>query len=540
MKEYHLKGTSRDDPDNWLTKVQLDFEGLQIGVHTDDERTIGEGTAAAIPADAGPKSEYWDYWSGGESWPPLESVKTGEDRFGEAIYEKKPNWKLIREYNTWLRGEYEKAQEKQAKEQEKAAKEQASQDRMSAEPRFYQDPETGQRYIQNANGDWEVDEAASESIAQQQALQPKRPSSLVGLMAEALDSGNIEQARGLWEFENQITPLQYLQLTLEYADNPEALKVLFDFVQARRPGIIGGQGQGPVSGQPSQQAGFAPGSYAARSFDLQDPATQQQYLLRQQYIKAGGVPGGSSPFQTSDEATASLSARYPDAPREALMEEALRLTGQAGQPQAALAAPAAAAEPRDVLDRLRGGAGLSPLGTRPVFQAPAAGQQAFGEGPGIEQQLPPMQEPPSVEDDIAGEGYAIQNPAGGRPVDNSTFEGFMSGFKPFADTPGQAADIAKNLAAGNPYAGKVNASNPVTGQWTDWVDQQNGQVFMEIPGGGLSATERFEPIQKPKQPSPFNPVDLEGYLKAAQTLGASKKPRQRSPFTSPPRQIARR
>src|SRR3990167_5858613 len=118
--------------------------------------------------------------------------------------------------------------------------------------------------------------------AAQAALQPKRPGSLAGLMAEAIDSGDIDQARFLRDFENEVTPYQYLQLTLEYADNPEALKVLFDFAQARRPGTVaatgktafGEQGKGPFAPQPSpsQQAGFGPGSFQARSFAAPDPA----------------------------------------------------------------------------------------------------------------------------------------------------------------------------------------------------------------------------------------------------------------------------
>src|SRR3990167_1903017 len=303
--------------------------------------------------------------------------------------------------------------------------------------------------------------------AAQAALQPKRPGSLAGLMAEAIDSGDIDQARFLRDFENEVTPYQYLQLTLEYADNPEALKVLFDFAQARRPGTVaatgktafGEQGKGPFAPQPSpsQQAGFGPGSFQARSFDAQDPATQQQYLLGQQY-NATKNPQPSPALdvpQPSPALDVNRPTQYPFAPQPA-----------------------------------------APIGTQPVFQAPATGQNVQNgvtgtPGEGYADPFGPSireyeeRQAPSDVDELANEGWAIRNPAGGKPVDNRTFEGFTAGFKPFAETPQQSADMARNLAAGNPYAGKEMSTDPLTGQWSRWVDAMTGEPFKQAAGGGL-------------------------------------------------------
>src|SRR3990167_6243645 len=368
--------------------------------------------------------------------------------------------------------------------------------------------------------------------AAQAALQPQRPGSLAGLMAEAIDSGDIDQARFLRDFENEVTPYQYLQLTLEYADNPDALKVLFDFARARRPGTVGTAGKSAFGQQPSpshqvnpllpsERAGFGPGSFQARSFDAQDPATQQQYLLGQQY-NATKNPQPSPALdvpQPSPALDVNRPTQYPFA----------------SQPAA-------------------------PIGTQPVFQAPATGQNVQngvtgtpGEGyadpfgPSI-REYEERQAPSDVEE-LANEGWVIRTPAGGKPVDNSTFKGFMAGFKPFADTPQQSADMARNLAAGNPYAGKEMSTDPLTGQWSRWVDAMTGEPFKQAAGGGLEALPFSDEeraayqASKPKPPttpSPFGGVDLEGYLKAAQTLGASKKPKQPRRIQPSPFMVQRR
>ena len=502
----------------------------------DDAIQFGENLETYGP----PPADWPDY----EEWPPTRlETKAEATEAGHETPQRVVNTKAVTA-----------ALEKEAKAVTAAREEEAKSFR-SDQPRFWNDTETGQRYIQKANGEWELDEAGSALLAQQKAGQPQRQGSLTGLMAEAIIGGDIDRARSLRDFENEITPLEYLRLTLDYASNPDALKVLFDFVQARRPGIAGMGRQGPFGGQgqpqPSQLAGFAPGSYIAGLFDAQPESAQQQYLLGRQYRAAGGLMPGD--IKTRDILPPPLAGDAQSGPFQGFTGPSNQPGGETDMDGQGYFRPSsgtaelsggllgASSFLRGKKERYDFEAGI-PAGTP---RSRESDPYKFVSDKALEM-IRSSQET-SGEDKAAAQAEmdrrkGVSSSALARGP-GASFAGFMAGGPNLGDVTAQ--ERAQTLA-GSPYAGKVNASNPQTYAWTDWVDEVTGERFQENRAtdptkSGLSSTGFFETLQKPasKPASPFNPVGWEDYLKAAQTLGASKRPRQRSPF-GPPRYIERR
>lgn len=112
-------------------------------------------------------------------------------------------------------------------------------------PSTFTDPVTGERFLVSASGGitrlgGQDDQIAAQLeaqrqlvLAQDQAARAQQERSLDEQIAHELDRGNYQKAVSLRNFKNAPTPLQQLELAMEYADNPEALKVLFDFIQGQ-------------------------------------------------------------------------------------------------------------------------------------------------------------------------------------------------------------------------------------------------------------------------------------------------------------------
>ena len=212
-----------------------------------------------------------------------------------------------------------------------------------------------QERAREAQRNVETDDARQQ--AQQAAAAARQPTSLEALQAEAILSGNVERAFFLRDFQNAPTSHQMLQLSLEYADNPAALKVLYDFIHGsyRNPFTKRGQDPSdPFGGNLLQRgvaAGLLPPEYASPeniypfnvrgALDFLTPARLQQAELGQQFRQGGGV---LAPFQQEQPLAQEVLPPFSPATPLARPQNAAFPGGEAGEaggPSGLLTQPAA-------------------------------------------------------------------------------------------------------------------------------------------------------------------------------------------------------
>lgn len=120
---------------------------------------------------------------------------------------------------------------------------------------------------------------------------PGQFNSLDEAMAYSIDTGNTDQAMNIWGLEQQLTPYQQaqldrddLRLVLQYADNPDALQLLYNFFVTKQ------QPQASPFQVPAAQAPTVPGLTTA----------QEQASALQRYGTQLKSPFGLTPQQAAE------------------------------------------------------------------------------------------------------------------------------------------------------------------------------------------------------------------------------------------------
>ena len=167
-------------------------------------------------------------------------------------------------------------------------------------PSVFTDPQSGQRFLVSTTGaviplPSPIDPQLAALNAERElvdarasARQADRVRSVDEVMARALIAGDFQQAARIQDIRDRPNKLQVLQFMAEFADNPAALQVIFDFLYG------GGRGDVVPTNQEAAQAGVpeAPRriSELARQ-RLIDPAAFAQDPERQERVRTETPPG---------------------------------------------------------------------------------------------------------------------------------------------------------------------------------------------------------------------------------------------------------